>query len=365
MLHRSLRRAIGPGLCIALVATATAQHHETATAQRHETASEQGHGTAIANEHGKLSVTVFGDAYFAANHHSSTVNGMGGFWFRRIYLTYDRKLEGGFAARIRFEAASPGDFSTDDKLATKFKDAYLSNAGAGGTAYFGLTINPLIGGYEGYHKGYRAVERTPLDLFKMSGSRDTGIGFKGHLGDKTDYWLMVGNDSGTGSETNKGKAFYVNLNHKLAPNLDLNATGVYADKAGSDHWTTAAVFLGYKGDKFEGSLFYGHQTRSISSAADVSLDVVSVYIAAPASSKVKPFFRADFVNGAVPGANKIKYLKMATTASPSLFLVGVDMKLSDNVHLVPNVEWVSYSNPTSGSTPSTDLFFRLTLIAKF
>lgn len=91
----------------------------------------------------------------------------------------------------------------------------------------------------------------------------------------------------------------------------------------------------------------------------------SVAVAAHTSDSVKPFFRADFVNGAVPGANKIKYLKMATTASPSLFIVGVDMKLSENIHLIPNLEWVSYSNPTSGSTPSTDMFFRISVIAKF
>ena len=265
---------------------------------------------------------------------------------------------------LNFEAASPGDFTTDDKLYTKFKDAYLSYHGEGGTGYFGLTINPLIGSYEKYHKGYRGYERTPLDVFKMSGSRDTGVGFKAYLGDKTKYWVMVGNDSSVGSETNKGKAFYLNLNHELASGLDLNATAVYADKAGSDHWTTAAVFLGYKGDKIEGSLFYGHQARSIAAGPDVTLDVISVYISARGSD-VRPFFRADFVNGAVPGAGKIKYLKLADTASPSLFLVGVDMKLSENVHLVPNVEWVTYSHPTAGPTPGTDMFFRLSVIAKF
>ncbi|MCH7903532.1 MAG: hypothetical protein IH944_03085 [Armatimonadetes bacterium] len=360
-------------MCFAFITTATAQHqaseskqtHSHETEKHHANGSDQDHSKKSAPDHGKLSVTVFADAYFAADHHSSTVNGMGGFWFRRIYLTYDRELEGGFAARLNFEAASPGDFTTDDKLYTKFKDAYISHHGEAGHAYFGLTINPLIGSYEKYHKGYRAIERTPLDLFKMSGSRDTGIGFKGHLSGKTDYWLMVGNDSSVGSETNKGKAFYLNLNHELAPNLDLNGTAVYADKDGSDHWTTAAVFLGYKGDKIEGSLFYAHQARSIAAGPDVSLDIVSLYLSFHSSDTVKPFFRADFVNGAVPKADKIKYLKLSKDASPSLFIVGVDMKLSKNVHLIPNIEWVTYSNPTSGPTPGNDMFIRLTVVAKF
>ena len=365
MHHQHLGRGIGSALCLALVATATAQHHANEPAQDHANESAQNHAKESAQDHGKLSVTVFSDAYAALDHHSSAVNGMSGFWFRRIYLTYDRELEGGFAARLNFEAASPGDFATDDKLYTKFKDAYLTYHGEGGTGYFGLTFNPLIGSYEKYHKGYRAIERTPLELFKMSGSRDTGIGFKAYLGDKTKYWVMLGNDSNYGSETNKGKAFYLNVNHKLAPNLDLNATTVYADKAGSDHWSTTAVFLGYKGDTLEGSLFYAHQARTIAGGPDVSLDVVSLYISAPASATVRPFFRADFVNGAVPGANKIKYLKLATTASPSLFIVGVDMKLSENVHLIPNVEWVTYSNPIAGQTPGSDMFIRLTLVAKF
>jgi len=341
MHHQYPFRAFGSALCLALVATATAQ------------------------EEGKLSFIVFYDAYSVLDHHDTAVNGLSGFWFRRIYLTYDQKLEDGFAARMRLEAASPGDFSTDSKLTTKFKDAYLSYTGEGGTGYFGLTINPLIGSFEGYHKGYRAIERTPLDLFKMSPSRDTGVGFKGFMGDKTKYWLMVGNDSSTGSETNKGKAFYLNLSHELAPQFDLSATAVYVDKAGSDHWTTVAAFLGYKGDNFEGSLFYGHQARSIAAGPDVSLDIVSLYLATQTSETAKPFFRADFVNGAVPGADKIAYLSLSPDASPSLFIVGVDMKLSENVNLIPSFEWVTYSNPTAGPTPGTDLVFRLTVVAKF
>lgn len=345
MHFKNLNRGAGTALCLAIAVTAFAQDKK--------------------HDDGRISLVLFSDAFSVLDHHDSDVNGMNGFWQRRMELTFERQLDTGITGLLRFDYFSPGDFSADGEFVREIMDAYVSHKSDRGTAYFGLTINPLIGSYESFHDGYRAIERIPIDLYKMSGSRDTGIGYKSSLGNKTKYWAMVGNDSGTASETNKGKAFYLNVNHEISPNLDLNATTVYVDKGGSDHWSTAALFLGYKGSKFEGSLFYGHQTRSLAASSNVSLDVVSMYIAVNASDSVKPFFRADFVNGPVPGADTISYLKMATTASPAVFIAGVDMKISQNVNLIPNLTWVSYSNPTAGPTPGSDLIFRLSVVSKF
>ena len=319
---------------------------------------------AFGQDRGNISVTMFSDYYTVLEHNDPAVNGMNGFWFRRIYLTYDRTLEEGFSARLRLEALSPGDFTTAGSLTTKYKDVYLMHTGERHRAYFGLTPTPAILNYESFHPGYRAVEKTPLDLYMMATTRDTGFGLKSTMGGGTRYWLMVGNDSGTTSETNKGKAFYVTVSRDLSDKVVGEVNLIYADKVGGDHWTTVAGFLGFTGEGYDASLFYGHQTRSISGGPNVDMDVLSFFVGARGNPKSRPFLRVDLMGNPVPGGDTIPYLQLATTANPMLVIFGVDMALSENVHLIPNIEWVTYSGAT-GPTPSNDLFFRLTVSASF
>jgi hypothetical protein len=63
---------------------------------------------------GKLSGYLFGDYYLVSQHHDPAIKGMNGFWFRRVYLTYDQKTGERTAIRFRFEMNSPGDFQAAD-----------------------------------------------------------------------------------------------------------------------------------------------------------------------------------------------------------------------------------------------------------
>ncbi|RMH11665.1 MAG: hypothetical protein D6701_14695, partial [Gemmatimonadetes bacterium] len=60
----------------------------------------------------KVSGLAFGDIYAVAQHHDADIDGANGAWMRRIYLTFDEKLDDEFSFRLRFEAASPGDFES-------------------------------------------------------------------------------------------------------------------------------------------------------------------------------------------------------------------------------------------------------------
>jgi hypothetical protein len=56
---------------------------------------------------GKFSALLFGDAYWMAANHDSTLEDMNGLWIRRFYLTYDQKFDDNWSARLRLEASRP------------------------------------------------------------------------------------------------------------------------------------------------------------------------------------------------------------------------------------------------------------------
>ncbi len=67
----------------------------------------------------KVSGLAFGDYYNVAAHHDEDLEGMNGFWFRRIYLTFDFKVDDNVDSRLRFEGSSPGNFTSSNKIQDK------------------------------------------------------------------------------------------------------------------------------------------------------------------------------------------------------------------------------------------------------
>ncbi len=73
----------------------------------------------------ELSGRVYSDYYWMTQHHNENIEGKNGFWFRRIYATYDRDLADGFSTRLRLEMNSTGDFVSSSDMVPYIKDAYL------------------------------------------------------------------------------------------------------------------------------------------------------------------------------------------------------------------------------------------------
>ncbi|NNG28173.1 MAG: hypothetical protein HKM87_11640, partial [Ignavibacteriaceae bacterium] len=61
---------------------------------------------------GKLSGYMFGDYYHITRNHNSDILDKHGFWFRRIYLSYDYKINSNFSSRLRLEMGNEGDFTS-------------------------------------------------------------------------------------------------------------------------------------------------------------------------------------------------------------------------------------------------------------
>ncbi|RMG44918.1 MAG: hypothetical protein D6719_00965 [Candidatus Dadabacteria bacterium] len=321
----------------------------------------------ILSDPGKISGLVMSDFYWVAQNHRSELEDENGFWFRRIYLTYDKKLQDNLDARIRFELNSPGDFETETKLDPFVKDAYLKYTSGLHSVYFGISSTPTWDLVE-HHWGYRSVEKTPLDLQKFGASRDFGLALKGYFdADKMfGYHFMVGNGASNKSETNEDKKIHLALSAAPAEGVILQVLGDYESADNNKDKYTLQGFAGYKADWGRLGLLYAHQVREQGTGVDdLELDLASAYIVGNFSENLAGYLRVDRMFDPNPKGEDISYIPFASDAKSTFVLAGLDYEAFKNVHLMPNVEMVFYDAVGGAEDPDNDVIPRFTLFYKF
>ena len=221
---------------------------------------------------GRFSGYMFGDYFYNAARDtgisslSHVANGgekdFSGFQFRRIYFTYDYEISESFTTRFRLETDQVANTS-DGKIGVFVKDAYLKwkNIFKGSDFIFGLQPTPTWEVSEGVW-GNRFLEKTIMDLRKISSSRDLAISVKGKLDAQGmfKYWLMIGNGTGNKPEVDKYKRFYAHIQYspikqftatlyadlKARPNINDPASTTTPPATVANNDLTYALFLGYK-----------------------------------------------------------------------------------------------------------------------
>jgi hypothetical protein len=313
----------------------------------------------------KLSGLMFGDYYYALANHDAAVKDNNGFWFRRIYLTFDNTLTDKIAMRFRLEMNSPGDFKTSTTLVPFVKDAYLSAKVGKHTLMLGLISTPLYDNLDDYW-GYRPMEKTPIDLFKFGNSRDFGLGLKGALDakGKLTYTLLAGNGAGLKSETDRGKAIYGRLNFQPIPALFLELYADYTNLGGGSSVSILQAFAGVKG-KWGRCGFNAGVRNAKQAEASSDIKFVSVFVVGKLSPKIELVGRFDRMLDPNPSGSKIDYIPMANNAKANVLLAGLGWSLNENVKIIPNIKYVFYDAPESGAKPSADFYTYLTLYFKF
>lgn len=309
---------------------------------------------------GRLSGYAFGDVYWMAANREAASKGQNGFWFRRIYFTYDQPLGGAFDMRIRFEFNSPGDFKTKAKLEPYIKDAYVRWRRGGQSVYLGVSPTPTWEGIEGIW-GYRSVEKTPVDLQRFGDSRDFGLAVQGRLDDggRVKYHVMIGNGGGTASETNKGKFLLGSLGVKLTDALFFEAYGDWDDRPGRTDRYTWQAFAAYQRAGYRLGLHFVQQGRQQEGGKTEKLELASGFLVARLGEKLNVLARVDRMFDANPEGAKIPYLPFDPNARSVFVVAGLDYTPHASVHLIPNVEFVGYER-TFGYRPDNDVMVRLT-----
>jgi hypothetical protein len=313
----------------------------------------------------KLSGYVFGDAYAVLENHDPAVEDQTGFWIRRGYLTLDSTIADAWSARLRFEFNSPGDFKTNSKLDPFVKDAYLAWKSGGKELYLGLSPSPTFDLVENFW-GYRPIEKTPLDLYRMGSSRDFGVSFKGRaLGDKAAYHVMFGNGAGDGAETNEGKKAMLSLSLRPTDALVFEIYGDFEDRPDSTDRTTYQGFAGWKGERSRYGLQYAWQDREATTGPGESVSVASLFGIWDVSGKSSLIARYDRSFDGYPDADRIPYLPIANDTEFDLAILGWDYRLRRQISLMPNIEYVLYRATDGVPAPDDDLYGKLTLYYQF
>lgn len=305
---------------------------------------------------------MFGDLYYVADHHNPDIKNANGFWFRRIYSTWNFTLSDTIKGRLRLEMADIGDFTTKAKMTPFVKDAYLQARIGGQTLIAGISGSPTIDGIESLWR-YRLLEKTPLDLFRFGSSREFGIALKG--GETSYYYhIMFANGNANSSESNKGKKFLGSFGLRPVKGIVLE---VYADHEwdfkNGRNYSVLQGFVGY--DDRWGRIAFLYANRHYKNG-DIEKDsgIFSGFVILNASDKIDVIVRFDKLFNE-PIAKTISYIPFSTEAIASFLITAVSFKVIDNVWLIPNIKYAFYDDTDLGEKPGNDIYLNITFWWKF
>lgn len=328
---------------------------------------------------GEIKGYMFAEYYAVLNHNSGSIDdggieGRHGFWFRRIYFTYDNKISDTIKTRLRLEFNSPGKlpFDSGEKLVPAIKDAFLAFKISGQELVTGIISTPTWGRTVEDFWGYRSVEKTPLDLMKLGSSRDFGIALKGDFNKKgtASYMIMFGNGASNKGETDKHKKFYGALTFKPSKRLILEAYGDYENQPSDRTYYVLQGFGGYKGDWGRIGAQIAMRKYEHGDSGD-TYNILSCFAVIKASKDVDVLLRFDSMSGDGFESNfrgsGISYIPFATNpgAAFNLIIGGLSYQVAKNVWLIPNIKYAFYGDPDDGDKPEEDIYSNLTLWFKF
>jgi hypothetical protein len=324
---------------------------------------------------GKFSGLMFGDYYAYDRWHqdqisetnTNHVQGQQGFWLRRLYFTYDLAFSEKFTTRFRLEANSNGQFESPGNVTPYIKDAHLKWTFAGKqAATLGIQPSLTFDWFDAWY-GLRHIEKTPVDLYRIDSSRDLGVSVGGPIGAVKNlaYAVQYGNESGTGSETDRYKIW--RFEGRYVADAGIAAEGFYsfAKRPGGQDRTTAQGILGWRTKTFCVAGQYIHQKRENANAAgaDQKIEIGSGFgYWEFAPKKADVFFRLDDVKGTLagtttglPGGDGIDYWILSPKQPFKNYIFGGEYYLAPTIRVSPNVELVKYDNdPAPASFPGRD-----------
>jgi hypothetical protein len=336
--------------------------HAHASAQEAKPAKDAGAKAAPA---WTISGYVFGDYYYFAKDHDARFDGQKGFWLRRGYFTYDHDLTERLTTRFRLEVNSNGRM-VGGSLTPYVKDAYLRWTFAGEHRVFiGLQPTPTIEAADSVW-GLRYVEKVPVDLYRFDSTRDLGIGVAGRVNDSGTirYAVQLGNDSGTGSETDGGMALRFTARYDANPGVFVEGAYWHSDRPlGADRQGVQG-FAAYRHEKGRvGINVAWHERQGVGELApDTTTGVASAFgVLDLKPGKLSVFARLDRVMDPIPDGN-LDYLPISTASPFTFALAGVEYRVLPSVVLSPNVEFLRYGAPeiASAARPADDVVLRAT-----
>ncbi|HEU4718954.1 MAG TPA: hypothetical protein VFU15_14015 [Bacteroidia bacterium] len=329
---------------------------------------------------GKVWGYAFGDYYFkthadSANRGNSQYSNMpvnaNSFELRRVYLGYDYNISERFSSE--FLLSYEGQTGSDGSRTTFVKAANLrwKNLYKGADLIFGLQATPAFPMMSEKIWGYRSDEKTILDMRKLSGSADLGIGLQGKCGSdgQFGYDFLVANGSGTKLEGDIFKKFYGDvyakfMDKKLIVDLygDFERTNMTPDFHKYRNtgkltlaWNTDALTIGAEAFLQIQHNYVGFVDTSMSPVHTDTTDAkamgVSIFVRGTIiKDKLAFFARYDMYNPDLGYKKDYIYTMGGAPVTESFATAGIDFTPAKNVHIMPNVWFNSYMSRAKGAS---------------
>ncbi|MBM3280975.1 MAG: hypothetical protein FJY95_23295 [Candidatus Handelsmanbacteria bacterium] len=194
------------------------------------------------------------------------------------------------------------------------------------------------------------TQTTPvIDLNKAGNPLDMGVQVLRKLGAKADVAVMLGNGNAFRSENDDQRKVYVQRHYALGK-LESRVYLDWQKQPKSADELTLAALVGVVKEGGQGAVeFYQCTVKKAAAGEGLKSFGVSLYGSKKPSDKKKVFARADLYE---PDGD-------AEDDQETLLIGGVDLKLADQVHVMPNVRAVLYqdSNKDAELTPRITGFF--------
>ncbi len=329
---------------------------------------------------GRLSGLIFGDYYYnlqrdpnAATLDNMALPGvekMNAFQIRRIYLTYDHDISAEFSGRIRLEAENATTVNNKFGVFLKEVNIRWSEIFPGSDLVLGLQPPPTYGISEAYWEN-RFLEKTQLDLRKISPSSDLGISLHGNLfgNGMLKYWLMFGNGNGNSPETDKHKRLYSHLQFSPGKNFTFTLAFDYVSRPKLLIRTPGPYDLEYPNDDLNFTLFAGYREKQ-----KVSAGIEAFYgirqngeqqrnLEGHSYGAALSLFGTWHFSPKVAIAARYDYFDPLTSQSGdnrSLYLVAVNWYPAAGVIFSPNIVIESFESLPNGTSIKTAITPRLT-----
>ncbi len=363
---------------------------------------------ALAQITSTISGQFFSDYYYNVDNSVPAEKDRNAFTFRRIYFTFDNTITENIKVRFRLESES-NSYGSTAKINPFVKHAYMewSNLIPKHVLYLGIAETNAFKNSEEYW-GYRSVEKTIMDLNKISSSADMGLALKGDIDSKyLHHWITLMN--GTGYSAAEGDRYkkigyalwvtplaglilegyvdYEKQNPKDAQTATVMSAG--KDYTGSTGYNTVKGFVGYSDVRLTvgAEVFMRTNTAAGLENATAAYDSASSKYKVTSSTvadvkkmgyslfaswitplpKLKVFARYDYYDQNSGDEVYTKFddktgkFSSGLDDENTLIIAGLDYIPAGNVHLMPNIMIKQYAK----SGLNDDITARLTLHLKF
>ena len=265
----------------------------------------------------------------------------------RAYLGYEFNLNRNFSGKINFDIGNPGNGSSLEMTAF-LKNAYIKYSTDKFSVSFGMIPTTQFAIQESKW-GYRYVEKSFQDAYKIGSSADLGISASYSFTDWLSADLIIVNGEGY-KKVQADKNFKSGLGLTATPVKKLTARAYYDFMGTENTQSTYIAFLGYDFSKASVAAEYNLQQNFVN-ANGKDLSGISVYATVNPFKNIKVFGRYDYLTSNTLSDETSEW---NLSKDGSLIIAGLEFQPVKGLKISPNYR---YWKPVDSEQSVTHSFY--------